>query len=284
MISYNHKAINDIFSSIAEIIRANISVYDDNFEGANLQNLVNRSICHFFTGVLQKKCSICDMKALSRAAKEGKPFYYQCHFGHYEMMIPHQLDNQTNIYVLIGPFRDVHSELETVDKIKELCRQTNQDEEQVLKVYFAMPLFSEELFHPMVRMVQVIIDYIQQSNLIAIKEDFIANQLNPYLEANLAKNILISDLAPHFYYTNKQLEYEINKQTGMSPKRYVMFYKINAAKRLLRNTELPLTSISSAVGYDNYNYFIKVFKSFTKETPLQYRKKHALKPFEKPGD
>ncbi|MBR0061959.1 MAG: helix-turn-helix domain-containing protein, partial [Selenomonadaceae bacterium] len=49
--------------------------------------------------------------------------------------------------------------------------------------------------------------------------------------------------------------------------------RIGKAQCLLIYTYLPLTEISSRVGYDDPNYFGKMFKKIIGMSPLFYRKK-----------
>ena len=51
--------------------------------------------------------------------------------------------------------------------------------------------------------------------------------------------------------------------------------RVDAAKKLLTQTTLPVSEVAARVGYDDYNYFIKVFKKETDFTPAKYRKNHG---------
>ena len=62
------------------------------------------------------------------------------------------------------------------------------------------------------------------------------------------------------------------KSTGYNLKEYIVNEKMKAAKTLLSTTELPITLISSHVGYGNYSNFTRSFKQITGMTPLEYRK------------
>lgn len=55
---------------------------------------------------------------------------------------------------------------------------------------------------------------------------------------------------------------------------YLEKMRINLAKIMLSDTELLSAEIAARVGYSDPNYFIKVFKKHTKETPTKYREKN----------
>lgn len=260
------------FSSLSEIIGTNISIYDNNFHNANVQNAKNNSLCSYLNSEIQKRCNNSDSKALKRAQESDSPFYYNCHFGYIEIMIPYQIDNETKIYVVIGPFKDLTKEDEVKNRIKEICELTHKDYIRSIESFSITPIFTEEKYNSVVNIINTIIEYAKKVNWISIMDGFVKNELDPYLAINISKNILTSDLTSRFYYTAKQLESIVKKQTGLTPKKYILYYKMNYAKNKLVSTNESLQNIAYSVGFDDYNYFIKVFKSFYKETPLQYRK------------
>jgi len=47
---------------------------------------------------------------------------------------------------------------------------------------------------------------------------------------------------------------------------------VKKAEELLKTTGYPVSEIAYMVGYQDYNYFIKVFKKVTGTTPAKYRK------------
>lgn len=62
------------------------------------------------------------------------------------------------------------------------------------------------------------------------------------------------------------------KNTGYTLKEYIVSEKMESAKMLLSTTTLPVTLISSHVGYGNYSNFTRSFKQLVGCTPMEYRK------------
>jgi two-component system response regulator YesN len=61
------------------------------------------------------------------------------------------------------------------------------------------------------------------------------------------------------------------KKTGVTLIHYVQQVRINRAKGLLEQTELAVGEVGERVGFPNTNYFIKIFKRWTGQTPSEYR-------------
>ena len=53
---------------------------------------------------------------------------------------------------------------------------------------------------------------------------------------------------------------------------YIRELKISEAKKLLITTEKSVSSVACEVGYDDDNYFIRIFKKMTGFTPSKFRK------------
>ncbi|MGV3762541.1 GlxA family transcriptional regulator [Parapedobacter sp.] len=65
--------------------------------------------------------------------------------------------------------------------------------------------------------------------------------------------------------------------TGMTPIRYLQRTKIEAAKKLLENTEKGLLEIMLSAGYNDMKNFRQLFKDNTGMTPKAYRDKFAMR-------
>ena len=55
-------------------------------------------------------------------------------------------------------------------------------------------------------------------------------------------------------------------------------FRVELAKRLLRETDLSLSEITEQCGYSTESYFMKQFKSVTGITPTEYRKQGPSDP------
>ena len=93
-----------------------------------------------------------------------------------------------------------------------------------------------------------------------------------YIQNNLHENITVKDLSrqayksePHFFRCFKQ-------QFGITPVDFINEQRIKTAKMMLHAADRSITEISFSCGFNNLNYFLKMFKRHTGLTPAQYRK------------
>ena len=59
---------------------------------------------------------------------------------------------------------------------------------------------------------------------------------------------------------------------GISPKRYLLNVRINAAKELLADTDQKINDIAKEVGFSSQQRFNDIFKKYENMTPLHFRK------------
>lgn len=62
------------------------------------------------------------------------------------------------------------------------------------------------------------------------------------------------------------MEYE-----GLSPAQYITDFRVNAACRLLEETELPVSAVARSVGYNDSLYFSRIFHKTKGVSPTEYR-------------
>jgi len=97
-------------------------------------------------------------------------------------------------------------------------------------------------------------------------------QIKNYLEDNFKKKISLQDLE-HTCRLNKfQLSKEFTHFIGIPPIEYLINFRINIAKGLLRYTNKSVKEIAYEVGIEDTPYFNRLFKRKTEMTPLEYRK------------
>ena len=88
----------------------------------------------------------------------------------------------------------------------------------------------------------------------------------------MADNISISDIAENLHFNPNYLMRVFKNKTEMSILEYIVKVRMEAAKKILKGTRLPVREISYMVGYTDCVYFTKVFHKEIGVTPTQFRK------------
>ena len=96
-----------------------------------------------------------------------------------------------------------------------------------------------------------------------------------YIRLHYPEEIHLSKLMDIASMSKASLTRRFLKETGYTISSFIRDTRCYHAKKLLEKTELSIKEISSYVGYEDYNYFTKVFRSVTNLTPSEYRSKHS---------
>ena len=103
------------------------------------------------------------------------------------------------------------------------------------------------------------------------QDDF--SKIAEYLNEHIDEPITVETVTKKFAINRNKLNDIFMKQASMTCHDYLLNLRLDLAKVMLTNTELPINENSSRVGYPDANYFAKLFKNVTGRTPSQYRSK-----------
>ncbi len=92
-----------------------------------------------------------------------------------------------------------------------------------------------------------------------------------YISSHYKEKITLEDISRATFYSAAYCENEFKKTTGKSIINYLIDVRINNAKKMLAETSMSCARIALAVGFDDANYFSRVFKKRTGYSPLKYR-------------
>ncbi len=114
-------------------------------------------------------------------------------------------------------------------------------------------------------------DKIRYGNQNQFDQERVARTL-AYIEGHY-RTAALEELCGELHQKPSQMSKFIKKHTGHTFKELLQTKRLNQAAFLLTTTELPVSDILAAVGYDNSSYFYRVFSRRYGMTPKEYRLK-----------
>lgn len=106
---------------------------------------------------------------------------------------------------------------------------------------------------------------------VKVESDVLADQVKRYVDSHYKEQITLESLSKTFYVSTYYINHEMKSKLGVSPINYLIGRRIGEAQRLLLSTEMPITLISEAVGYENVHYFTNLFKKRVGCSPKYFR-------------
>lgn len=83
--------------------------------------------------------------------------------------------------------------------------------------------------------------------------------------------LTLDDLAAACGYSRNHIIHAFKRDTGMTPYAYILRLRLEAAKDLLRNSQLPVEQIAAACGFGSYINLYKEFKKHEHCSPAKWR-------------
>lgn len=100
----------------------------------------------------------------------------------------------------------------------------------------------------------------------------VAYAIADYLSENCERSISLEELAERFYLSKSYICRIFKEVTGYTISEYTNIHRIRKAKRYLEETDMSISEIAHALGYESLTYFERMFKTYMTLPPLKYRK------------
>jgi two-component system response regulator YesN len=92
-----------------------------------------------------------------------------------------------------------------------------------------------------------------------------------FIETHCSEPLTVEQIAQEIYLSPSRLSHIIKSELGLTLGNYISKVRIDKAKTLLKDREIPISQIALEVGFPDQSYFTKVFKKIERCTPKTYR-------------
>ena len=158
------------------------------------------------------------------------------------------------------------------DTAKELC-------EQLIKIYEAKNDESESKIATQVRTKIILLQFILEmwKKGFVIENDTsgrntVEKEMVSYIQQNFTGKISLREFGEQFHLSEKYISRYFKEHFHITLSQYVTYLRLEHAKQLLQDTDIPVTDVAMQSGYQNVSYFIRSFQKAYAVSPLKYRK------------
>ncbi len=92
-----------------------------------------------------------------------------------------------------------------------------------------------------------------------------------FIHRNRARNFTVSDVAKTVGISRRNLEVKFRRALGRTILSEIQRVRLDHAKRMLRDTDLPIPDIAESSGYNSASYLTQVFRKEIGVSPAKYR-------------
>ena len=113
----------------------------------------------------------------------------------------------------------------------------------------------------------------ESSDIYAVDDPYLEKALK-YISNNSDRELSVAHIAKTVGMSRRTLEYKFKKKLNRTINGEIIRLRIERLKRLLLETDEPVKSLCSEVGFGANSHMHNIFKRYTGMTPTQFRKKH----------
>ncbi|MBS5520660.1 MAG: AraC family transcriptional regulator [Clostridiales bacterium] len=98
-------------------------------------------------------------------------------------------------------------------------------------------------------------------------------EVKKYIRDHMLDDISVGMIAEELHFNPQHLTRMFKNKTGYGITEYVTVVRMEMAKKILKDTSIPIKEVAGMVGYKDYAYFTRVFKKEFSIAPKEYREK-----------
>lgn len=169
-------------------------------------------------------------------------------------------------YVMFGQIIPKETSEETKKEIKRRNPELAHEVDSI-------PIKSQRELNAAATVLQAITAYVMTNRWVVPSKSEFIREIDCYIEAHLSENITVDDICSAFRIGRTKI-YELSMDyLGCGLAEYVRKQRVEHAKRMLTEMDMPITDIAFATGFADYNHFSRIFKQTVELSAREYRKK-----------
>ena len=176
---------------------------------------------------------------------------------------------------LLEPLNSGHLMIspEIEDTVKEQC-------EQLVEIYGAKKEESQSKITAQIKTKIILLQFILElwKKGFIVENDTggkntVEKEMVSYIQQNFTGKILLKEFGEQFHLSEKYISRYFKEHFHITISQYVTYLRLEHAKQLLQDTDIPVIEVAMQSGYQNVSYFIRSFKKTYGMSPLKYRNK-----------
>lgn len=216
------------------------------------------------------QCRASDDNAFTKARKTGEVVIYRCHMRLYEAVAPLYDRGRLSGYLMMG---------QTLDTMKQSRQEVMKqalpylsDSGRLHQAVAQIPDRTKAQILSCISIMEVCASYISLSNRFKILDEDLPFKVRTYIEENFQKDITLDELCHMFYCSRATLTKAFRRTYGTTVHQHLTAIRLKASCQLLAIEGCTVGQAARESGFQDQNYFTKVFKKECGVTPSHYRK------------
>lgn len=256
-----------------------VGVYDLACQEIAAYPVRQSGFCKVIRGVPQglALCKQCDSAAFEQAHTLKTVYSYRCHAGLTEAVAPILEGGEVIGYIMIGQMRECSDEEAQWQRLAGSFTALGIDVGYLRGAFCKLKSVTPQEIQSYSHILQACAAYIWLDHYVQVQREDLPKKLEQYINQNLSEKLSLQTIAQHLGVGKTTLCSCARENFGVPVGEMILQRRLACAKRLLRETDLPISTVAEQVGVEDYNYFSRIFKARTQLNPREYRKSGDLK-------
>ena len=253
--------LSDLMQNFYTLTGIRIVLFDENYQ----EIFAYPQDCSPFCAAMRKNpafyelCCESDKISFEICKKTGELTMYQCHAGLIEATSPIMNHGTIIGYIMFGQVSDSKDKEDFREKLLALVKNFSSEQESketIKKVKFKTKKQLVAAF----KILEVCTSYILLKGIIKPTRMELFSAIEEYINHHLEENLSVPLLCKTFSISRTRLYALCNQYIPGGISAYIKTRRLLKARELLQTTDWSVNTISQAVGFSDYNYFLKSFK------------------------
>jgi AraC-like DNA-binding protein len=275
----NKEKMQKVLDCFVELTGIRAAFFDDDQE---LVNGKNKDICDFCRQIrnypdLYIGCMASDREAVKTAGGKRKTHLYRCHMGLWEAVIPIFISDIFAGYLMLGQIIGKDNKQGQWLEIEIKLRSWRIKDEELARIksaYDEVVVLELDKIQAAVEMLRYIAEYIVETSVVQLYGADAVKKTKNIIEEKILERISIKEIAKIVGLSPSYLGFLFKRETGMPITRYIENIRVSRAGKLLQISDLSISEVAQRSGYEDVNYFSRIFKKTEGVSPSAYRKKY----------
>ena len=257
----NLDKLEDIMQAFYSLTGMKIIIFD---EERNIIHTYPKKDCDFCRKMKSyahtaEQCKKNDINIFNECKKTDRLMVYTCHAGLVGGCAPLKQNGKVLGYIMFGQISDLPARHTLYQNVSDVCREYNLDETLFLKASKSIKLKNYDDIMSSAKIFEACISYIILNEMLIPQPDKTMLECEKYIASHL-DTVCPDALCKHFGLSRTALYDIFRKNTGQGVATFIRNKQLEEARRLLSETKLSVSEVSSRCGFSDYNYFSRVFK------------------------
>ncbi|MBQ9784682.1 MAG: helix-turn-helix domain-containing protein [Clostridia bacterium] len=221
-------------------------------------------------------CIRSDRERLQQAFENRRLLTYICPFGIFEAIAPIMKNGEVEAYLFFAMGIEEREGCDETPLHSALELAPALDADYLRQCIIEIPHYSRKRLEAYADLLLIMAEYIEKNDLLADHNKTLGELIKLYVKKNLNSKITLADMSWNLHCSTVTLTEHFKKEFGITIMQYVTQKRMEQAREMLLNTELPIGEIAQMCGFPDVEYFSRTFKAGYGISPKQWRRTQNL--------